>query len=350
MANSIHARVMIALLFLLSPWTAIAENITFVKEYTYRASDIDSKVSSRAIALQEVKRSLLEKLGMYLISETEVKNYKMTKDQITTLTAGIVSTEILQEKWDGSSYYLQAKLTVDPKEVANAVKALGNDVEKTRELEASRRKIDEAMKELQRLKQELELSQIDRQRQISSQIEYTRAIQDLSVGDWFSGYLFTLKDGGSFIWTNYKTEGGNYCTTESFGTMCIEMGEVASIKKGEYAPNVEVISHPADPEGQRRAEKDWKQRQANNEQEMTAIKCRQMLDELKQQRDQEKYAAQLRQYRSICSGSEQRGQAGEDRSGKSPERPSSPTRQYRDNKTSDMDRIIKEENAATIFK
>ena len=39
----------IAFLFLTAN-TAVAEKVTFVKEYNYNASDLDSKVSSRAIA------------------------------------------------------------------------------------------------------------------------------------------------------------------------------------------------------------------------------------------------------------------------------------------------------------
>jgi hypothetical protein len=100
---------LVLILFLILTSTASAETVTFIKEYTYMASDIDSKVSSRAIALEQVKRALLEQLGTYLISETEVKNYQMTKDIVTTLTAGIVSAEIIDEKWDGRSYYLKAK-------------------------------------------------------------------------------------------------------------------------------------------------------------------------------------------------------------------------------------------------
>ncbi len=46
---------------------AHAEKKTFEKEYTYRASDVDSKVTSRLIALEQVKRMLLEELGTYLI-------------------------------------------------------------------------------------------------------------------------------------------------------------------------------------------------------------------------------------------------------------------------------------------
>jgi hypothetical protein len=58
-----------------------AEKVTFVKEYTYQASELDSKASCRTISLEMVKRLLLEELGTYLISETEVKNMQLTKDQ-----------------------------------------------------------------------------------------------------------------------------------------------------------------------------------------------------------------------------------------------------------------------------
>ena len=91
------------LLFFFSTANASARTVTFEKEYTYQASEIDSKVSSRAIALEQIKRLLLEELGTYLISETEVKNFQLTKDQVTVLTAGIVRAEILQEKWDGKT-------------------------------------------------------------------------------------------------------------------------------------------------------------------------------------------------------------------------------------------------------
>ncbi len=118
---------------------ASAENVTFIKEYTYMASDLDSKISSRAIALEQTKRALLEQLGTYLISETEVKNYQISKDHVTMLTAGIVSAEIIDEKWDGRTYYLKAKIAADPKEVAKSVDALRRDVQKSKELADSKK-------------------------------------------------------------------------------------------------------------------------------------------------------------------------------------------------------------------
>jgi len=98
-ANSICPKIQFIIItvsiicFLITSNTAYAKEIIVIKEYTYHAGDADSKVSSRAIALEQVKRLLLEELGTYLISETEVKDFKISKDQITTLTAGIVMTE-----------------------------------------------------------------------------------------------------------------------------------------------------------------------------------------------------------------------------------------------------------------
>ncbi len=91
----IKATILFTILFVVfNVHLSFAEVKTFIKEYTYQASEEDSRNSSRTIALREVKRLLLEELGTYLESQTEVKNFQMTKDSITTLTAGIVSAEV----------------------------------------------------------------------------------------------------------------------------------------------------------------------------------------------------------------------------------------------------------------
>ena len=45
-----------------------AESRTFVREYYYQAGESDSKITSRTKALTEVKRLLLEEIGVYLES------------------------------------------------------------------------------------------------------------------------------------------------------------------------------------------------------------------------------------------------------------------------------------------
>lgn len=132
-----------------------AASVTLTREYTYQAGDADSKLSSRSIALEQVKRLLLEELGTYLISNTVVKDSQLSKDEIITYTAGAVVTVILEEKWDGSTYYLKVKLTADPDDVARSLSAIKNDNERSAELAELRNQANESLKEIERLNKAL---------------------------------------------------------------------------------------------------------------------------------------------------------------------------------------------------
>ena len=102
-----------------------AENKTFIREYHYQAGESDSKISSRTKALTEVKRLLLEEIGVYLesyINYSEVQNEdrisnQFLKKEIEQISAGITETSILEENWTGVEYYIKAEITVDPDDV-----------------------------------------------------------------------------------------------------------------------------------------------------------------------------------------------------------------------------------------
>jgi exonuclease VII large subunit len=173
--------------FILNVVSVSAETKTFIKEYTYQAGDEDSKNSCRVIALREVKRLLLEELGTYLKSETEVKNFQLTKDQIITLTAGIVGTELIEDKWDGKTYWLKAKISANPENVTKAINTLRKDREKVEELEELRKKSEELLKENERLSKELKTAMGNAQKDLSR--AYKQNIDNLSATEWFErGY------------------------------------------------------------------------------------------------------------------------------------------------------------------
>ncbi|HHT61104.1 MAG: hypothetical protein KBB61_03155 [Paludibacteraceae bacterium] len=110
---------------------AFAENKVFIREYNYQAGENDSKITARAKALTEVKRLLLEELGVYMESYTNyiVEDQKgtITKDffqnEIKSLSAGITETKILEENWNGIQYYIKAEIEVDPTDVARKINA-----------------------------------------------------------------------------------------------------------------------------------------------------------------------------------------------------------------------------------
>jgi tetratricopeptide (TPR) repeat protein len=186
MASTLARITLISFLFLLFiPHLISAETKTFIKEYTYQASEDDSRNSSRTLALRAVKGLLLEELGTYLESVTEVQNFQLTKDRITALTAGIVQTEIVADKWNGDSlkYWLKAKIVTDSDEVIKSIDTLRNDRAKTKELEEIRRRSEELLRENQRLRKELSVATVEQK--VKELEAYNKTINDLSAIDWY---------------------------------------------------------------------------------------------------------------------------------------------------------------------
>lgn len=159
---------------------ACAELKIFAKEYTYQASELDSKATCRVIALEQAKRLLLEELGMYLESKTEVKNSELTLDQISTLTAGIVSAEIVSEKWDGRTYVLKAKIEANPDEVAISVDALRKDVQKRKDLESTITQLNKALIELDTLKNKQKAKKNKK-----NAVDYAKYVNKIEAIKWY---------------------------------------------------------------------------------------------------------------------------------------------------------------------
>jgi tetratricopeptide (TPR) repeat protein len=131
-------KIIVSLMFILIlPVKSPAAPIEFIKDYTYKAGDADSLLYCRVVSLTEVKRLLLEELGTYLESNTKIENYKLKKDQITILTGGIVKTELIEEKWNGRTYWLKARIKSDPEDIINKIDELKKN-----------NKLDEKLKEL----------------------------------------------------------------------------------------------------------------------------------------------------------------------------------------------------------
>jgi len=177
--------VLIATAFLLFiPSFTYAEIKTYEKEYTYQASELDSKASSRTVALEQVKRLLLEELGTYLESMSEVKDSRLTKDQIVMLTAGIVKTNIIDEEWDGKAYWIKVKMLADPDEVFKSIERTRENYQLSNELRIAKSKTDNALKQIERLKKEKKSSKSSNTK-IAIKKKYDEQIKTLrSVEDW----------------------------------------------------------------------------------------------------------------------------------------------------------------------
>jgi len=140
---------------------ANAAEMTFQETYVYDAGESDSKLSCRAVTLLELKKLLLERLGTYIISETKVEKFQLTKDEITSFSAAVVKTEILSEKWDGTTFTLTARIVVDPEEVARQMEKIRQDPAASEEIKKLEVVNAEAMSQMAELKENLSRMQSD---------------------------------------------------------------------------------------------------------------------------------------------------------------------------------------------
>jgi len=115
-----------------------AEPVTMVREYTYNASENDSKVTARKAALEQLQRLAIEEVGIQVQSSFR-NSEKLDKDDFTrkvqsdfkTFSQALTKSRILEEKWNGESFYIKAEIEVDPDGVSAAIKnlATGNEAD-----------------------------------------------------------------------------------------------------------------------------------------------------------------------------------------------------------------------------
>lgn len=94
--------------------------ITLTKEYTYAASENDSKASAKAQALKILKNLTIEELGSGMAtrftSDEKMQNDAIKKElrsSVKSFTAAFLQTKVLDESWDGTNYRITAQIDVD---------------------------------------------------------------------------------------------------------------------------------------------------------------------------------------------------------------------------------------------
>lgn len=94
--------------------------ITLTKEYSYAASESDSKASAKAQALKILKNLTIEELGSGMATRFEsnerVENESMKNEirsSVKSFTSAFIQSKIIDESWNGSTYWLKARIDVD---------------------------------------------------------------------------------------------------------------------------------------------------------------------------------------------------------------------------------------------
>ncbi len=184
-------KIFTTIFFLLILNRVSAQEKIFIKEYSYRASEMDSKISCRAIATNQLRSMILNEVGVYVKSESLLKTTdiggKFSQDfveTISTISAGITSLVILEEKWDGVTFWMKASITVDEKEFEKSLKQLINDRQKVKDLETLKTELDKAKMELTLLTQKLNNGNLNKTPNDSIEAKYNNEIDVLTSTDF----------------------------------------------------------------------------------------------------------------------------------------------------------------------
>lgn len=123
-------RLYLILLIFITPLFSLSQY--HVKDYTYNASENESKLDARRISLKEIKRLLIEELGVYVNTSTtynNINNNISIETQTKVISECVTQTKILEEKWDGDYYYIKVKMYVDKKDLINRLNKISKKYE-----------------------------------------------------------------------------------------------------------------------------------------------------------------------------------------------------------------------------
>ena len=125
----------------------------------YRMSDHDTRIDATRLAIDYTKRQALEEVAIYLDSTTEVKNLDVTRDEIRTYTAGIVTVldQRISTRLEDGEIVIHVDLTVqaDEHEVTQAIALLRENELAKQELVSLRIKTDQLRQQLDTANQAL---------------------------------------------------------------------------------------------------------------------------------------------------------------------------------------------------
>ena len=82
---------------LILPIDAFAEVQTITATHTYMMGDNDSRNDARQLCFLQAKRTVLEKAESFIQSQSVITNFELTKDQMTSYSAAVLTVEIVKE-------------------------------------------------------------------------------------------------------------------------------------------------------------------------------------------------------------------------------------------------------------
>jgi tetratricopeptide (TPR) repeat protein len=191
--------IFLVLTFLCSP--AIGEIITVTHTVKQTFGGSQSLDDARISTITKAKREALEMASTYIESLILVQNFKVEKDEILALTAGILKAEVISQKIyttdDADGIEIVANVVVDTSVLEERVKILLQDRTHMAELKETQKREKELLRRVAQLEEENRKLSLYRQSTEKLEEQFQQTSQDLMALDWVDKSL-ALFAGGKF--------------------------------------------------------------------------------------------------------------------------------------------------------
>lgn len=104
--------------------TVFGAEQTYIREYTYKASDLDSRVTARSNALKLIKTGVLEEIISFVNTSSKIDQRQAGDEfrssfihKASSQSAGFLKAKVLKETWDGYELWMKAEIKADPVKV-----------------------------------------------------------------------------------------------------------------------------------------------------------------------------------------------------------------------------------------
>ncbi|MCU0572395.1 MAG: tetratricopeptide repeat protein [Syntrophobacteraceae bacterium] len=162
-----------------------------VIQYTFHPCEIDSKHSSRIIALERVKRILASEMAENLEQGGRLRQLGVDKDGAAALLTLLVQVETVHEKWDGTVYTLTARPSGGTDDLLKVVRLVRQDWHIEQELVLSAKRAEVILQEIDEINREHREARVERPRMY----RYYRSLEELEAVSAYARGLTSLAGG-----------------------------------------------------------------------------------------------------------------------------------------------------------
>ena len=218
---------------------------SYIRDYYYIASEADSKITSRTNALDQVKLVLLQEVGTHIRQEINISkdgfgNIHATED-IDAFTAGFTRVKIIEENWNGETYYVKAEIEVDVDSVRKSLESIRGDKSEEnkknlKKLKETQRLLSESREDIANLKAQLiQANQSQKEIILTQYDDKLRKFSSLEMMEKGDGFLSQGLYEEAVYWFRNAAEIGLPSSQSSLGFMYHEgRGVKQSDEKAEF--------------------------------------------------------------------------------------------------------------------